>query len=188
MPPCANDPARTYAGTEPSPKGLGLCAHAEDEGAVREGRDGLPWIVRKNKRGSLSWVRHDTLTAKLSAQLDGWWSALAEGGVMVVRDDGSYAMVTSLKKTRAAQRKDVEQRWRLAAAEPGVVAVVWSAMSSDAFEFFIGHVRKNVPPEEQRALASSFDPVALLAKSHRKYFMKYEYFTKKDFTLKGAQR
>ena len=188
MPPCSNDPTRTYAGTEPSPKGLGHCAHAEDEGAIRQGRDGQAWVVRKNKRGSLSWVHHDTLSDKLSAQLGDWWSSLSDGGVMIVRKNGSYAMVTSKKVTRAAQRKDVEQQWRSAASDPDVVAIVWSAMSSDAFEFFIGHIRKNVPSEEQHALASSWSPVALLAKSHRKYFMKYEYFTPKDFTLKGSTR
>lgn len=29
MPKCKNDNKRTYKGTEPSPKGLGYCAHAE---------------------------------------------------------------------------------------------------------------------------------------------------------------
>ena len=29
MPKCKNDPKRTYKGTEPSPKGLGHCAHTE---------------------------------------------------------------------------------------------------------------------------------------------------------------
>ena len=29
MPKCKNDPIRSYIGNEPSPKGLGYCAHAE---------------------------------------------------------------------------------------------------------------------------------------------------------------
>ena len=29
MPICKNDPSRKYKGTEPSPKGLGWCAHAD---------------------------------------------------------------------------------------------------------------------------------------------------------------
>ena len=29
MPPCKNDKSRTYKGTEPSPKGIGYCAHTE---------------------------------------------------------------------------------------------------------------------------------------------------------------
>ena len=32
MPLCKNDPKRKYKGDEPSPKGLGWCAHGEKEG------------------------------------------------------------------------------------------------------------------------------------------------------------
>ena len=32
MPLCKNDPKRKYTGDEPSPKGLGWCAHGEKEG------------------------------------------------------------------------------------------------------------------------------------------------------------
>ena len=36
MPYCKNDQKRTYKGDEPSPKGLGFCAHAEDLGKTRQ--------------------------------------------------------------------------------------------------------------------------------------------------------
>jgi hypothetical protein len=55
MPPCKNDPAKTYAGTEPSPKGLGHCAHAEAEGTVMQGRDERTWAVKLDKNGVKSW-------------------------------------------------------------------------------------------------------------------------------------
>ena len=32
MPKCKNDPTRYYKGSEPSPKGLGYCAHGLKEG------------------------------------------------------------------------------------------------------------------------------------------------------------
>jgi len=38
MPICKNDKTKTYIGTEPSPKGLGWCAHGEKEGKVRKGK------------------------------------------------------------------------------------------------------------------------------------------------------
>jgi len=37
MPTCKNDPSKTFKGTEPSPKGMGWCAHGEKEGKVRNG-------------------------------------------------------------------------------------------------------------------------------------------------------
>ncbi len=47
MPKCINDNASHYKGTEPSPKGLGYCAHAEKVGTTMQGRYGKIWIVKK---------------------------------------------------------------------------------------------------------------------------------------------
>ena len=44
---CKNDKTRTYKGTEPSPKGLGWCAHAEDPHTRKTGLDGNEWIVHE---------------------------------------------------------------------------------------------------------------------------------------------
>ena len=59
MPTCKNDPSKKYKGTEPSPKGLGWCAHGEKEGKVRKGKDGNEWIVKKVKNGSRRWVKNN---------------------------------------------------------------------------------------------------------------------------------
>jgi hypothetical protein len=55
MPRCKNDPVKSYKGDEPSPKGLGYCAHAEPVLASKTGRDGRPYEVRLNKNGVKSW-------------------------------------------------------------------------------------------------------------------------------------
>ena len=60
MPLCKNDPKRKYKGDEPSPKGLGWCAHGEKEGKVRKGLDGNKWVVKKVSSGSLRWVKDNT--------------------------------------------------------------------------------------------------------------------------------
>lgn len=39
MPNCKNDPKRYYTGNEPSPKGLGYCAHAENVNTKKKGTD-----------------------------------------------------------------------------------------------------------------------------------------------------
>ena len=61
MPTCKNDPSKKYKGTEPSPKGLGWCAHGEKEGKVRKGKDGNQWIVKKVKNGSKRWIVQNDL-------------------------------------------------------------------------------------------------------------------------------
>lgn len=55
MPKCKNDPSKTYKGDEPSPKGLGHCAHAEKVGTTKKGLDGRKWTVQTDKNGTKSW-------------------------------------------------------------------------------------------------------------------------------------
>jgi hypothetical protein len=57
MPKCINDPLKTYKGEEPSPKGLGYCAHAEKEGKIKKGKDGNKYIVKEVKNGSKRWIK-----------------------------------------------------------------------------------------------------------------------------------
>ena len=57
MPKCKNDPKRTYKGTEPSPKGLGYCAHSEKVGEIKKGRDNNLWIVKQYKK-SKKWIKY----------------------------------------------------------------------------------------------------------------------------------
>ena len=64
MPVCKNDPKRTYKGTEPSPKGLGYCAHSEKLDKVRKGKDGNTWIVSQTKSGTKRWIKFKKETIK----------------------------------------------------------------------------------------------------------------------------
>ena len=57
MPKCKNDPSRNYKGDEPSPKGLGFCAHAEKEGLTQKGKDGNYWEVKTTKNGTKRWAK-----------------------------------------------------------------------------------------------------------------------------------
>lgn len=57
MPKCKNDPKRSYTGKEPSPKGLGYCAHAEKIGSIKKGKDGNMWIIQKTKQGYKKWTK-----------------------------------------------------------------------------------------------------------------------------------
>ena len=56
MPKCKNDTTRSYKGNEPSPKGLGYCAHAEKLNKKKKGKDGNMWIVSKTSKGVKRWI------------------------------------------------------------------------------------------------------------------------------------
>lgn len=56
---CLNDPTKTYKGNEPSPKGLGYCAHAEKIGKRMIGKNYMHWIVKKTKNGTKRWVNDE---------------------------------------------------------------------------------------------------------------------------------
>lgn len=56
MPTCKNDDSKYYKGTEPSPKGMGWCAHAEKVNSRKRGRDGNIWQVKKVGK-SKRWMK-----------------------------------------------------------------------------------------------------------------------------------
>lgn len=62
MPNCKNDSKKTYKGTEPSPKGLGYCAHVSKVGLRKKGKDGNMWVVKKISNGSKRWVKYSKKT------------------------------------------------------------------------------------------------------------------------------
>ena len=53
---CKNDPTRFFTGTEPSPKGLGWCAHSMNVGNIKKGKDGNKWVIKQVKNGSKRWM------------------------------------------------------------------------------------------------------------------------------------
>ena len=68
--PCKIDSTTKYKGDEPSPKGLGYCAHAQALGSKKTGLDGKQYQVRADKNGKKSWKLASTVPggAKKSAK------------------------------------------------------------------------------------------------------------------------
>lgn len=66
MPYCKNDNKKSYKGNEPSPKGLGYCAHMEELGSKKKGFDGNIWIIKNTKNGSKRWIKFNKETEKNS--------------------------------------------------------------------------------------------------------------------------
>ena len=57
MPKCIDDPRRSYTGKEPSPKGLGYCAHTQAVGTTKTGNDGNTWTVETTYKGTKRWIK-----------------------------------------------------------------------------------------------------------------------------------
>lgn len=68
MPTCKNDCKRYFRGDEPSPKGLGYCAHAEKINQRRKGRDGQFWIVKAITMKSGKRIRRWTRVKKVATK------------------------------------------------------------------------------------------------------------------------
>jgi len=101
MPKCKNDKTRTYKGTEPSPKGLGWCAHAEEPNTRKTGLDGNSWIVKE-------WSKslHSKKTIKK------WFRVTPEdedGYADTITDITEYDMNVLTKKLSSARKKILDK-------------------------------------------------------------------------------
>ena len=56
MPKCKNDPSKSYKGTEPSPKGLGWCAHSESVGKTINGNRICVIAITVPCALNISWI------------------------------------------------------------------------------------------------------------------------------------
>ena len=76
MPKCINDPKKRYKGDEPSPKGLGYSASAEEVGKIMIGLDNNNWIVVTNKNMVKRWKKTNILiedeTTKILVSVDAY--------------------------------------------------------------------------------------------------------------------
>jgi hypothetical protein len=64
MPQCINDPKKSYKGNEPSPKGLGYCAHTEEIGTIKNGLNGNKWIISSTAKGIKRWIKYNVKNKK----------------------------------------------------------------------------------------------------------------------------
>lgn len=111
--PCKNDATTKYKGTEPSPKGLGYCAHAQALGSIKTGLDGKQYQVRADKNGKKSWKlastvpggakksTKKTVTALPAAIID----AAVAGADADAKIDAAVAAVSGAAKAQADATK-----------------------------------------------------------------------------------
>ncbi len=186
MPPCIKNPKKHYTGKEPSPKGLGYCASAEKESTIMKGKDGKLWIKSKGK-----WIRYkddEELEEKLfddfSKKLYNWWKNLAQGNIILIYNNGKHKLIKSQLKTYKAQSNDIIEKWKQFEEDKDVKTIIWSSQSSDTLDSFIEYLIDNSSKDKLKKLLKQKDLPSYLLKNYKKYFIKYEYVGKKDYTLK----
>ena len=113
MPTCKNDCKRYYRGDEPSPKGLGYCAHAEKINQRRKGRDGKFWVVKaiamKSGNRIRRWTRvKKAVTKKRKVTKATKKKSKLKGGVgnMGFGSFGMYVAGREIEKKRIAELKN----------------------------------------------------------------------------------
>ena len=184
MPVCKNNPKKTYTGTEPSPKGLGYCAGTEKEGTIKKGLDGDMWI-KSNGR----WVKNksdEKIQYKkiLYKKLYNWWKKLAGGGIIVIHKDLTNKIIKSNLRTPRAQITDIKNKWKECEQDSNVVAIIWSAQSTDVIDFFIDYIiKKNSKSKLDELLKLKNIPSHLL-ENYKKFFIKYPLEGNKDYSLR----
>lgn len=156
MPKCKNDETRNYKGTEPSPKGLGYCAHAEPVGKICEGRNGEQWKVQKTKNGTKRWVKSSNESVNQAdnvkeenvwgknKRLENFWQHLANGTkIVAIYKDGTYKII----KLPNIPEKNTEKLIKLT-KDPNVKVLLSSFMSQDAYEIYLYPKAKNKTVKE----------------------------------------
>ena len=187
MPNCKNDPNRKYKGIEPSPKGLGFCAHSEKVGAVKKGKDGNKWEVRQVKNGSKRWMKINNkknIQKDLFKKLYKWWLKLSIGGLLIIYKNDKYKNIKS-NKTLSAQTKDIKNKHIELGNNKDIKAIIWSNQSYETLENFTNYLVYKTSKKEFNNILNSKKLIDYLIKNYKKYFYKYELETKKDYMFKS---
>jgi len=112
MPKCKNDPSRNYKGDEPSPKGLGHCAHAEKLGTEMKGKDGNMWKVTETKTGSKRWNKFSNNTKVKRYEIDDSGFVFGDWKPLAVTIDGNKLNVFTINDSKLRELNNFENKQR----------------------------------------------------------------------------
>lgn len=146
-----------------------------------KGRDGNMWIKSKGK-----WIKNKDVDfeERLDKKLYKWWQKLAEGNIILIYKNGKYELITSSMITFKTQVNDITTKWKEFENDKNVEAIIWSTQSVDSIEEFIRYLIKKHSKKKLEDMIKMKDLPPYLLKNYKKYFIKYEFYGKKDYTLK----
>jgi hypothetical protein len=183
MPKCLNDPKKSYKGTEPSPKGLGYCAHGMNVGEKKKGKDGNIWIIKKVKNGSKRWMKVkeydiNKLRKILWNKQVKWWYKLSAHSILLIFKDGKF----KFKKTDG---KKGEEEWIEFGNDKNIKYILWSSISSDNLQQFIEFILNKCDNKTIEKFIKEKDTLKIIVKDFKKFCIEYKIWSEKDYLLKG---
>jgi hypothetical protein len=112
-----------------------------------------------------------------------WWRPLSQGNIIAIYKDGNCALITSNMKTHKAKLNDISEKWKELDNNKDVKAIIWSAQSVDSIQLFVEYVIKKSTVKKLEDFVKMKNLPEYFLENYKKYFVKYEYFGKKDCTF-----
>jgi len=175
MPQCKNDITRHYIGNEPSPKGLGYCAHAEKIGSVRKGKDGNEWINKSGRWIIVKKLSINKLHKMLFKNILKWWVKLSVG-FYIIDIDNNVKYLKNDKNT-SNKLKEYEQ-------DKNIKYILWSTLSNDSVAFLVYYILTKCDNDVIENILENKNSFEYFIENFKMFFVKKEIQTKKDYTLK----
>jgi len=174
MPNCKNDNTRTYVGNEPSPKGLGYCAHAEIEGKIMKGKDGNNWIKSNGRWNKIVEYKLEKIKKVLEKKIYSWFKKISKEGFFIINKENKCKFY----KGNDIKKLDIDE----------INMMIWTSQSLDSLTFFINYILEKIDNEMIEDLIKSKNSLLYILDNQKKFLKKSKLFTDKDFTLKRQEK
>ena len=92
-------------------------------------------------------------------------------------------VITSSKKTDKAQTTDIIQKWNDFQNDKNIIAIIWSAQSTDALDSFIEKIIKKSTKTQLDEFINMKNLPNYLLENYKKYFVKSIFIGEKDYVV-----
>jgi hypothetical protein len=92
-------------------------------------------------------------------------------------------VITSSKKTDKAQTTDIIQKWNDFQNDKNIIAIIWSAQSTDALDSFIEKIIKKSTKTQLDEFINMKNLPNYLLENYKKYFFKSIFIGEKDYVV-----
>lgn len=175
MPNCKNDSKKTYIGNEPSPKGLGYCAHAELENKIMKGKDGNNWIKSNGRWKKIKEYKLDKIIKILSKKMYTWFRKISSEGFYIINKENKCKFY-KYKETKILLDSD------------DTTMMLWTSQSTDNLTFFINYILEKIDNEVIENLIKSKNTLLYILDNKKKFLIKSKLYTNKDYSLQRKEK
>lgn len=175
MPNCKNNNKRTFIGNEPSPKGLGYCAHAELEGKIMKGKDGNNWIKSNGRWNKIKEYKLDKIIKILYKKMYKWFKKISNEGFYIINKEN---------KCKFYKYKEI----KIILESDDTNMMLWTSQSIDSLTFFINYILEKKDNKIIKELLKSKNTLLYILDNKKNFLIKSKLYTDKDYTLKRKEK